>query len=98
MISRGFDNCSPSFLFFCGSVAELVDAHDSKSCILTGVRVRFSPEPPIHFSVTIKSSYKICWVLLRSDSYKSIQSCRVTIRSEIASIFALGWIITTFES
>ena len=29
-----------------GSLAELVDAHDSKSCILTGVRVRLSEEPP----------------------------------------------------
>ena len=33
-----------------GLVAELVDAHDSKSCILTGVRVRFSPRPPFNRS------------------------------------------------
>jgi hypothetical protein len=30
-----------------GSVVELVDALDSKSSIFTGVRVRFSPEPPL---------------------------------------------------
>ena len=45
------------FFALFGSVAELVDAHDSKSCIRTGVRVRFSPEPPfVTISISIEFS------------------------------------------
>ena len=33
-------------LFACAEVAELADALDSKSCVLTGVRVRLPPSAP----------------------------------------------------
>lgn len=37
-----------AFLFKYASVAELVDAHDSKSCGSNSMRVRFSPEAQVN--------------------------------------------------
>ncbi len=57
-----FFNYSDKFNYYNAEVAELVDAHDSKSCAREGVWVRVPPSVQISKSPS-KRGFFYCWLI-----------------------------------